>query len=145
MKLMLDSCYLVGLVLEKDQWHDFADILSYQVEKYDTYITNIILSETMNSFQCLGGKLCKEIYDIILETNTLLNIADKRLFDESLELLYKYDASIGYSDCTTIEMMKKHNIEYIVSYNSDFDKKEGITRVYNFKDKKNNIITNIEL
>lgn len=67
------------------------------------------------------------------------------MFDESLELLYKYDSSISYSDCTTIEMMKKHNIDYIVSYDGDFDKKEGIIRVYNFKDKKNNIITNIEL
>jgi len=42
-------------------------------------------------------------------------------------------------------MMKKHKIDYIVSYDSNFDKKEGITRVYNFKDKNNNIITNIEL
>ncbi len=66
----------------------------------------------MNSFQCLGGKLCKEIYDIIQETNSLLNINDKKLFDETLELLYKYDTSICYSDCTTIKMMKKHKIMY---------------------------------
>ena len=52
----------------------------------------------MNSFQCLGGKRCKEIYDIILETSTLINIDDKDTYDNSLELLYNYDASIGYSD-----------------------------------------------
>ena len=144
MKLMLDSCYLVGLVLENDQWHKFADPLSYHVEKHDTYITNIILTETMNSFQCLGGKRCKEIYDIILETNTVLNINDMNLYDKSSELLCKYDASIGYSDCTTIEMMKKHDIKYIVSYDSNFDKKEDIVRIYNFKDKDNNYITNFQ-
>ncbi len=33
MKLMLDSCYLVGLVLENDQWHNFADSLSYPFGK----------------------------------------------------------------------------------------------------------------
>lgn len=68
----------------------------------------------MNSFQCLGGKLCKEIYDIIQETNSLLNINDKKLFDETLELLYKYDTSICYSDYTTIKMMKKHKIICII-------------------------------
>ena len=145
MKLMLDSCYLIALVLEKDQWHEFANHLSYQIEKHDTYITNIILSETMNSFKCLGGKRCKEIYDVILETNTLLNINNKKLYDESAELLCNYDASIGYSDCTTIEMMKKHNIKHIVSYDSDFDKKENIMRIYNFKDKNNNYVTNLQL
>ncbi|MBR3214507.1 MAG: type II toxin-antitoxin system VapC family toxin [Methanosphaera sp.] len=145
MKIILDSCYLVGLVLENDQWHKFADSLSYQVEKHDTYITNIILAETMNSFQCLGGKRCKQIYDIILETNTLININDTISYDKSAELLCDYDASIGYSDCTTIETMKKHDIKYIVSFDSDFDKKEGIVRIYNFKDKNNNYITNFQL
>lgn len=145
MKIMLDSCYLVGLVLENDQWHKFADSLSYLVEKHDTYITNIILSETMNSFQCLGGKRCKEIYDIILETNTLININDITSYNKSIELLCHYDASIGYSDCTTIEAMKKHDINYIVSYDSDFDKKEGIVRIYNYKDKNNKYRTNFEL
>lgn len=145
MKLMLDSCYLIGLVLENDQLHKFADPLSYQVEKHDTYITNIILAETMNSFQCLGGKRCKEIYDIILETNTLIIINDTTSYDKSVELLRNYDACIGYSDCTTIEMMKKYDIKYIVSYDSDFDEKEGIVRIYNFKDKNNNYITNFQL
>ena len=145
MKLMLDSSYLIGLVLSNDQWHKYADPLSYQIERHDTYITSIILSETMNSFQCLGGKRCKEIYDIILETNTLLNIHETKMFDNALNLFDSYDASIGYSDCTTIEMMKKKDIRYIVSYDSDFDKKEGIIRVYNYKDDNNNYVTNIKL
>lgn len=125
--------------------HKFADPLSYLIEKHETYITNIILSETMNSLQCLGGKRCKEIYDKILETNTLINIEGITLYNKSVELLCHYDASIGYSDCTTIEAMKKHYINHIVSYDSDFDKKEGIVRIYNFKDKNNKYITNFEL
>ena len=144
MKLMLDTCYLVALVLENDQWHKFADPLSYKIEKYDTYITNIILAETMNSFRCLGGRQCKEIYNMILATNKLLNINEKKIYDKALNLLHNYDASIGYSDCTTIEMMKKHKIKYIVSYDSDFDKEEGIIRIYNYKD-KNQYKNNIEL
>ncbi len=39
MKLMLDSSYLINLILKKDYWHDFTDILSYQVVKHDTDIT----------------------------------------------------------------------------------------------------------
>ncbi len=36
-------------------------------------------------------------------------------------------------------------LNIIVSYDSDFDKKEGIIRIYNFRDKNNNYITNLEL
>ena len=72
-------------------------------------------------------------------------INDTTSYDKSVELLRNYDACIGYSDCTTIEMMKKYDIKYIVSYDSDFDEKEGIVRIYNFKDKNNNYITNFQL
>jgi len=143
MKIMLDSSFLIGLTLRSDQWHELAINLAPLIDNYDTCITNIILAESMNSFSQLGGKIGNIIYNNLNQTNIIYKM-NEEIYDDAMNIYIKYDGSIGFSDCTTIATMKKYNINYIVSYDSDFDNSENIIRIYNYKE-NNQYFTNINL
>ena len=45
--------------------------------------------------------------------------------------LFKYyNLSVNYSDCTILKTMMDNNVSVVVSFDSDFDKINGIRRIY---------------
>jgi len=41
-----------------------------------------------------------------------------------------YNQSVNYSDCTILKTMMDNNVSVVVSFDSDFDKINGIRRIY---------------
>ena len=48
---------------------------------------------------------------------------------ESFKLLKKYKFDVNYSECTIVTSMIKHNVDYIVSFDNDFDRIKGLYRI----------------
>ncbi len=47
-----------------------------------------------------------------------------------MNMFLKYDGSISLADASSIEIMKKYGIEKIISFDSDFDKVDDISRIH---------------
>ena len=47
-------------------------------------------------------------------------------YDNAVNTCEYYSFKVNYSDCTILETMKQFNVTDIVSYDSDFDKINGI-------------------
>ena len=49
---------------------------------------------------------------------------------KAIELMQYYKYTVNYSDCLIILSMFNNNIDTIVSFDSDFNRIDGINRIY---------------
>lgn len=128
--IFLDSSYLIGLIIDNDQHHLKATELKPFLKHEKKIINNTVLVETLNSINRTNHTLETEsIINSILKIDKIDFLTKKEYF-KSLELFNYYNQGINYSDCTMLYTMQANNINKIVSFDNDFDKVNGINRIY---------------
>jgi predicted nucleic acid-binding protein len=55
---------------------------------------------------------------------------NEEMMEKSMDTFLKYDGSISLADASSIEIMKKHGVKKIISFDSDFDKIQEIDRIH---------------
>lgn len=128
--IFLDSSYLIGLIIDNDQHHLKATELKPFLKHEKKIINNTVLVETLNSINRTNHTLETEsIINSILKIDKIDFLTKKEYF-KSLELFNYYNQDINYSDCTMLYTMQANNVNKIVSFDNDFDKVNGINRIY---------------
>lgn len=128
--IFLDSSYLIGLIIDNDQHHLKATELKPFLKHEKKIINNTVLVETLNSINRTNHTLETEsIINSILKIDKIDFLTKKEYF-KSLELFNYYNPGINYSDCTMLYTMQANNVNKIVSFDNDFDKVNGINRIY---------------
>lgn len=126
----IDTTFILGLTVENDQWHENALKLFPKVEKSKRWISNIILTETLNGLvDIMNGKEIENMYHL-LNKNYNIYMVDEPIQEEAIKISKKYNGTIGYADCTSIAIMEELQIHEIVSFDTHFDNKEKIIRIY---------------
>ena len=123
--IFVDTSFLIALLISTDQFHEKALEISKNINERKM-INNTVLNETLNAFTGKGGKIGNDLYNVVLEMFDIyyLTPAD---YDDSIELYLHYDSSINFSDCTIVSTMFQNNINSIISFDSDFEKIDGIS------------------
>ena len=57
-------------------------------------------------------------------------LEDNLHYDEAIDIFIKYDSTISFFDAMYIAISKKEGINAIVSFDSNFDKIDGIVRIH---------------
>lgn len=131
--IFIDSGFLIALFIDKDQWHNNAINLIANIDKLtkkDKILSNLIIEEIITMIGSLvGAKEAVETYNYIHDNYTIFN-ENKELYDKSIMTFLKYDATLSLTDSTKVEIMKELGIHEIISFDSDFDKVNGIVRVH---------------
>lgn len=100
-----------------------------QLKENEKIISTPMIVETINLIgSCHGGKVGYKIFKYIWDNFIIIN--DDSLLEESMKYFLKYDGTLSLADCTAIEIMKNYKISEILSFDSDFDKVNGIVRIY---------------
>lgn len=127
--IFVDASFIIALVLENDEFHKRAIELLPKIKSGDKIITMPMIIETINLIgSCYGGKVGVKIYNYIKDNYTIINY--DTLLDESIIYFLKYDGTLSLADSTAINVMKNNNVYEIYSFDSDFDKVDGIVRVH---------------
>ncbi|RAP52946.1 MAG: hypothetical protein BZ137_00355 [Methanosphaera sp. rholeuAM130] len=127
--IFIDASFIIALVLEKDEFHEKAVKLLSNIMTEDKIITMPMVVETINLIgSCNGGKVGVKIYEYIKDNYTIINY--DKLLDESIIHFLKYDGTLSLADSTAVNVMKNQGISEIYSFDSDFDKVDGIIRVH---------------
>ena len=127
--IYVDASYIIALIIEKDQWHERALELLPKLKSEDKIITEAMIIESLNLIgSCLGGKVGYSIFRYITDNFTIYR--SETLIDESMHYFLKYDGTLSLADCTAIDTMKELGITEILSFDDDFDKVNGIVRIY---------------
>ncbi|MDZ4170611.1 MAG: PIN domain-containing protein [Methanobacteriaceae archaeon] len=128
--IFIDSSFFIALILENDQWHGKALKLIPKLEKSQKMVSGLIISEAVTIVGSrAGGKAGKMIYDTIKDNCKIVD-SDLSHYDSAIYTFLKYDGTLSLTDSVSVEIMKTFNISKIVSFDSDFDKVNGINRIY---------------
>jgi predicted nucleic acid-binding protein len=128
-KIFIDTSYIVGLLVEEDKWNKRAKELISLIDKKEKIISLSIVNESITLINKKRGvEDSKQAYRIILNNFTIID-ENMGLYTESMNILIKYH-SLSLTDSVIVELMKKHNIFEIVSFDEDFDKIDGIVRIH---------------
>ncbi|WP_298501421.1 type II toxin-antitoxin system VapC family toxin [uncultured Methanobrevibacter sp.] len=128
--IFLDSTYLIGLMIDNDDYHEQAHQLRPIIDKERKLINNTVLVEVLNSLKKNNHKIgLDEIVDTLLNLDKVVFLTSED-YNESLKLFKYYNLSVNYSDCTIVKTMMDNNVSVVVSFDSDFDKIKGIRRIY---------------
>ena len=128
--IFADSSYFIAALKKNDQWHKDALKLAGKI-KEQILVSELILSESITLVGMFeGGKIGKTLYDFFLD-NCRIEYLDEEIMEKSMDTFLKYDGSISLTDSSSIEIMKKHGVKKIISFDSDFDKIHEINRSIN--------------
>ncbi len=128
--IFIDSSFFIALILENDQWHEKALKLLPKMEKSEKMVSDLIIVEAVTIVGSrAGGKAGKMIYDTIKDNCKIID-SDLSNYDNAIYTFLHYDGTLSLTDSVTLEVMKAFNISEIVSFDSDFDKINGINRIY---------------
>ena len=128
--IFLDSTYLIGLMIDNDDYHEKAHQIRPVIDRERKLINNTVLVEVLNSLKKNNHKLeLDEIMDALLGLDKVVFLTDED-YDESFKLFKYYNLSVNYSDCTILNTMMDNNVSGVVSFESDFVKINGIRRIY---------------
>lgn len=123
--IFVDTSFLIALLISSDQFHEKALSISQTINERKV-INNTVLNETLNAFTGKGGKVGKELYNLILKMFDIQYLTPDD-YNGAMDLYLYYDSAINYSDCTILSTMFQNDISQILSFDSDFEKINGIS------------------
>jgi predicted nucleic acid-binding protein len=128
-KIFIDSSYIIGLFVQNDNWHENAKRIIDELDNKERIICTSVLNESITLInKKLGVEASKKAYTEIFN-NFIIIQENIPLYNAAMKILIQYH-KLSLTDSIIIEIMKKHKITEIVSFDKDFDKIKGIKRIH---------------
>ncbi len=125
----MDSSYFIAFADKADSWHKDAIGLSESL-KAGVVISDYVIAEAVSTIGHRGGgKAGVELYEF-LANNFQVVYVDEKLLKQSMETYLKYDGTLSVADAVSVEVMRRRGVRKIVSFDADFDKVTGISRIH---------------
>ena len=130
---VVDTGILIGMADTDDQHHDVALEIVQAMDHGDLptgRVTNYIILETLNWIHA------RKRHEMAIETYARLNQsagfevlqAAQKDFSRAVELFETYER-LSFGDATIAAYMKREGIEYLYSFDDDFDAVDGVSRL----------------
>jgi hypothetical protein len=93
-------------------------------------ISDLIVAESVTIIgRRSGGKAGEQLYHYFMD-NCDLVVTDEKTLEGGMQVFLRFNGTLPVSDAVSVFIMKKRSIERICSFDSDFNKVEGIIRVH---------------
>lgn len=130
---VVDTSVLLGLVDSDDPQHDTATRIVRGIDRGDLptgRITNYVTLETLNWIHNRQHhQTAVETYDRLKKSAgfELLHAAQKD-FARAIELFETYEP-LAFGDATIVAYMEREDVEYLYSFDRDFDGIDAVSRL----------------
>lgn len=127
-KVIVDSSAWISLLLNNDQNHLRIEKTFKSIRKYNTHLftSNDIIDETVTFLVYHHPKSLVTKFSALLNTSLIQGSlsqlwVDEILQQEAIGTVKKYlDQKLSLTDATTIELMKRFKLDYVLTLDSDF-------------------------
>lgn len=127
--MFVDSSFWVGLVDGRDQWHPRARELAGKVDS-DSRLLDVTACEALTIIGArLGGKAAARLFDYLQDSCEIVFV-DRTLLEGAMRRHLTYDGRLSVADCATVEAMTRFADRSILSFDSDFDRIKGLSRIH---------------
>lgn len=127
--IFIDSSYFIAAAHEKDRWHRRAVELAGELSD-KKLVSELVIVESVTGIGAIGGgKAGVDLYEYI-SGNCEVVFVDRELLGSAIPIYLKYDGTLSVADAVSVEVMRKRGIKKIISFDADFDRVPGISRVH---------------
>ena len=127
--IFVDSSYFIAFADKADRWHKDAVKLSENI-KTGVVVSDYVIAEAVSTIGHRGGgKAGIDLYDFLINNFQVIYV-DEELLKQSMEVYLKYDGTLSVADAVSVEVMRRHGIKKIISFDADFDKVTSISRIH---------------
>jgi predicted nucleic acid-binding protein len=130
--IFIDTNFFIGFFIKNDFWFERASEIIKEIPSEERIICQAVLNEIIT---LLGMKsdveTCKKVYNYLKDTCTIFNENSiPNINDKIMETYMTFNGDLSFTDSTIIESMKELGITKIITFDKDFDKVNGIQRIY---------------
>lgn len=130
---LLDTNVLFASASARDEYHDRGRAIVQAIdhgELPEGIVTNYVVAETLNiAREKLGPETATEMLNRLVEgTHFAVEHAPQSDFNAAQPLFRRYP-DLSFVDATLVAYMQRENVEYLYSFDDDFDEIDGITRL----------------
>lgn len=130
---VIDTNVLVARASRRDENHESAREIVAGIDRGElptVRVTNYVVTETLNYIhERQHHDLALDLYERLVEAAGFeLVHAPKTDFARAVELFDRYDG-LAFGDATIAAYMEREDIDYLYSFDDDFDSVDGITRL----------------
>ncbi|QLH84816.1 type II toxin-antitoxin system VapC family toxin [Halosimplex pelagicum] len=130
---LLDTNVLFASASARDEYHDRGRGIVQGIDHGDLpdgIVTNYVVAEVLNiTREKLGAGTANEMLTRLVEgAHFVVEHAPQSDFNAAQALFRQYDA-LSFVDATLVASMQREDIEYLYSFDDDFDEIDGITRL----------------
>lgn len=128
--IFLDSSFIIALADLDDQFHERAVKILPGLGS-PRFISDLVISESVTAVGArLGVKAAREVFENLLyDSATKTIFGSKRLHERAMSVYIKYGGRLSFPDSVTVRLMYDQKIREIVSFDSDFDHVDRLSRV----------------
>ncbi len=125
-----DSAFFIALIREKDENHPRAVELMDSIKGCLLFTSDLVFSEVVTFLQRKDGsrKACA-VAGLLLKSDIEILYGGSDDFGEAISIMDKY-AFLSFCDALSIVLANRNKTRKILSFDGDFDKINGIERVY---------------
>jgi len=127
--ILVDASFFIALADRKDQWHVQAKKLHASLASETIIISDLIVAEAVTIIgKRSRGKAGEYLYHFFIDNCDIIYV-DESILKGGMSVFLQYDGTLSVSDAVSVSIMAKKDIDRILSFDSDFDKVDGITRL----------------
>lgn len=132
-EVVVDSNVVLGWRSKRDEWHDPASEIVLAMDRGELpqgQVTNYALPEILNPIQReAGDERAIETLDFLTQSGgfRLRHLAQDDF--NAGHALFRQSDEVELPDTITVAYMRRIGLEYIYSFDDDFDRFEDITRL----------------
>jgi uncharacterized protein len=128
--IFLDSSFIIALADLDDQFHEKAVSILPSLGA-QRVISGLVISESITAVGTrLGAKAARDVFENLLyDSGTKTIFGSKRLYERAMTIYTKYGGRLSFPDSVTVRLMYDQKIKEIVSFDSDFDRVDHLTRI----------------
>jgi len=130
---LLDTNVLFASASARDEYHDRAREIIRGIDHGtlpDAIITNYVVAETLNlAGERLGADAANQVLDRLIKgAHFQIDHAPKTDFTAA-QALFRRHTELTFVDATIAAYLDREDIEYLYSFDDDFDAVDGLTRL----------------
>jgi hypothetical protein len=130
---LLDTNVLFGFRSKYDQYHESATEILTAIDRGELptcRVTNYVVAESLSLIgERATQDVAAETLDVLVKGSGFeIDHATTSDFTSGQALFRRYP-NLTFVDATTVAYMKREDIEYVYSFDDDFDAVDGVTRL----------------
>lgn len=130
---LLDTNVLFASASARDTYHDPALTIVREIDHGtlpEAIVTNYVLAETLNlTREKLSPDVANQLLDRLIAGAYFEIVHAPKTDFNAAQALFRQYSELSFVDATIAAYMNRENIEYLYSFDGDFDAVEWITRL----------------